>query len=161
MPGWASSTGNIAGFIADLILRGTTPTSGLSEFRDAGGRIGNGRWFEIWNDTKSAVENKADMIGLPGHRRPDDSMFSPWSTKRPGEYGYQISITTYDRDSGSIIQRQHTQFYDQKVSIDKAINDSLDQITNDEGTIGTETTEVVLGATLSNLYITVPIEGGW
>lgn len=154
-----SNVGNIAGAIASAILGGRKPTETLREFRDAGGAIRDSRWYQLWKDVTDTVNAKADILSLPQHRRPDDSLFTPWATKRPGQYGYQLSIFTRDRDTGVTIIRQHTIFYDSKVSLNKAINDSMDQVTNDDGTIGTELNEVVEGARVTGLWVTVPIEG--
>lgn len=158
MPKW-SNVGNIAGFIAEAILGGNQPTETLAAFREAGGRIRDSRWFQLWKDVTSTVNAKADIMSLPQNRRPADDMFSPWATKKPGMFGYQLSIFTRDRDIGVTVIRQHTIFYDSKVSLAKAINDSLEEVKNDDGTIGTELNEVIEGAKVTALYFTVPIEG--
>lgn len=158
--GGGANIGNVAGWIAAKIRGGATPSSSLKEFRDAGGAIRTQRWYQLFAESREAVERAARWAALPGNRRPSDDLFAPWQTRRPGMFAYQIQVITRDRETGDTIIREHTQFYDKKVSPDKAIADALDDITNEDGTIGTEIPEVVEGGFLKGLFQTVPITGG-
>lgn len=158
--GGGANVGNIAGWIAAKIRGGATPAGALKEFRDAGGAIRTQRWYQLFNESREAVQRSATIAGLAGNRRPSDDLFTPWQTRRPGLYAYQIQLVTRDRETGDTILREHTQFYDRKVSPDKAIADALGEITNEDGTIGTEIPEVVEGGFLKGLFQTVPITGG-
>lgn len=152
-----ANIGNFAGFIAKQIIKRIGPTAALADFRAAGGKVRTQRWYEVFKETQEAVSRAKEVIDLAGHLRPDDSMFSAWSTRRPGLYGYQIQIVTRDMETGETILREHTQFYDRKVSPNKAIADSLNDLSEEDGTIGTQATEKIEGAFLKGLYRTVPI----
>lgn len=152
-----ANIGGFAGFIAKQIIKGVGPTAALAEFRAAGGAVRTQRWFQVFKETADAVARANEFANLSGHLRPADSMFSEWSTRRPGLYGYQIQIVTRDMDTGETILREHTQFYDRKVSPNKAIADSLNDLSEEDGTIGTQATEKIEGAFLKGLYRTIPI----
>ena len=111
-----SNVGNIAGQIARLIRGNIGPTEGLRQFRAAGGQIRDSRWFSMYRDVGASVARAAAWANLDGRRRPDDSLFAPWQTGRPGLYGYQVQLITFDIDTGATIIREHIVLHDESVT---------------------------------------------
>lgn len=102
MPGDPSETGayNPTGFIKDLISEGTLPTEGLDIFREAGGRINDARWFEMYRSTAETLANEPAYLALDPTALPSPSDYAEAAFGRGGQYATQVVVQMRDVETG-------------------------------------------------------------
>lgn len=143
-----SPDGNPSGFIADAISRGLSARAAVSEFRDAGGRIGNQTFRQLYGQVRDALAAIPDLAGIDPSLRPGGELFqaTPWGSN--GKFMYQFDAYTRPTGTSEVGWRPFSFSTDRIVSIDEAQSIALDLLTSNEDAYEEE----VLGVNLSGLY---------
>lgn len=130
----------------------------MAAAREAGARFGDTTFRNLWHATRSAIERRADIMSLPGHRRPTVDQFAPWQTRSGAGFTYQVTVTVRDTATGMVMSMPSAVTYDRRVSINKAINDATARATSGmEGSPDYPGLRVE-GGYLTGLYAQVPFE---
>lgn len=149
-----TSTGNPAGYIRGLLSEGIGPTAGLRAFREAGGAIQDGRWFDLYGVVGDTAARVPASLALDPYNVPGPADFENWRMGKGGQYATQVEVTVRDRDTGDYFTKQHTYITDQPHTPAEAESDAFDVFgdPDSESTYG----ETVLGALAVNFYTTTP-----
>lgn len=147
-------TGNPAGFVKQLIQQGYNATQGLGEFRAAGGRIRDSRWFSLYGQVDDTIRRTPETLALDPNQLPGPNDYGVWAMGRGNQYATQVSVTILDRDTGLMTTRQHTYITDLPHTPAEAEADAIDMF----GDPDTESAygETVMGATAVHVWQTVP-----
>lgn len=103
-----SNLGNPAPYAVRAITEGLSGRQGLTEFREAGGRIADKTWYRIYGEAKASRDNLTAVSALDPSHLPTADQFAPWSAGVEGQYAYQFGMVTYDAETGLRATLQHT-----------------------------------------------------
>lgn len=149
------NAGNIDGFMGKWIRGGLSGRKALEAFRNAGGRMADATFRQHYTSVRNDMLNHPTVTSLPGHRIPNQGYFNPWSAGQSGRFAYQHKVRIWDSGIQSVVNRDWTTMHDRPVSINKAIQQAIDEV--NAGIEGSEKykTQRVLGTTVVDLYETV------
>lgn len=154
MPDNPVNPGNIRGLIERGIREGVGADKFYRTAREQGLGISRSSVRQQYNEVRQAMINRGEVAGLPRHRIPDATYFTPWQAGTAGRYAYQLNLTIVDTETGETVARPWTVISDTPISIQNAIGQAIDQANAGiEG--GNYANEEVKGGELSNLYVTV------
>lgn len=154
------STGNIAGFIKGLIDEGVGPTEGRQLYRDAGGTVSNGAWSRLYGETYDALQRSTTAGSLELDQLPDPSQYATWSMGKGGKYATQVNLFSRDTGTNDITPHNYTYITSSPHTPQEAIDEAWSIFFNPEtlDINGTGAGQVPLGATIQNVYQTVPYD---
>lgn len=154
------STGNIAGFIKGLIDEGVGPTEGRQLYRDAGGRVGNDAWSRLYGETYDALQRSTTAGALDLDTLPSPEQYATWSMGRGNRYATQVNLFTRDTGSNDVGKMNYTYITDAPHTPQEAIDAAWDQFFSADqlAVEGSGAGQVPLGATIQNVYQTVPYD---
>ncbi len=116
--------GGLAGFISRAITAGMSQRGAMAAAREAGASFADARFRSLWRTTSNAIARRGEVMGLPGHRRPGEDLFTAWPTRKGTGWSYQVTVTVRDRATGMVMTMPSMVTYDRRVSVNKAINDA-------------------------------------
>lgn len=151
-------SGGLAGFISRAIREGFSQRAAIAAAREAGASFADVRFRALWRAATAAIERRADVMGLPGHRRPGVDVFQPWPTRKGTGFSYQVTVTIRDTATGLVMNQPSLVTYDRRVSVNKAIADARQRAAAGvEGSADYPGLKVE-GGYLTGLYEQVPFE---
>ena len=150
--------GNPAGFAAYHNRIGSSAREALSEFRDAGGKIGNERWFSLYGQVGDSLSRSDEAYGLVPDQLPAASDYGTWAMGNGGQYATQVQVTFRDLDSGVTGTAQYTHITDEPHTPEDAQQAGIDLYSSDDAAGRYE--QEIIGAFASNVWQTVPFGEG-
>jgi hypothetical protein len=135
-----------------------SPTEGLRLFREDGGRINDGRWFDLYHATYAGEANTPAMLGRDPFSVPGPDELGVWEAGAGGKYAWTVQMTLRDRDTGLMFTQQVTHMSDVPVSAAQAQADMMADWTvpEDMSAYGVTT----MGAIALRAWQTVPFGTG-
>lgn len=157
-PSDPSGAPGLAGLILGAIKGGLSQREAMAQAREAGATFADVRFRGLWHATEELLATRAEMMALPGNRRPPGELFEPWQTRRPGLFSYQVTIPVFDATANETINVQTMVQYDRVVSKNKAEADAIAQLSAGYAS-DTEQYKGLApqGAAVTGLFLTVPI----
>lgn len=142
--------GNAAPFAMRMIAEGVGATEGLRMLRDSGVGIRTQTWYRVYGEAQASLANTPMIEGLNRNRRPGDEMFTDWSAGTSGRYAYQVTVLTFDAETGMTGTRLHTIITNQVITPANAEGQALGQLNdaNDDPRYSS----IALGAVTTGLY---------
>lgn len=156
MAGDLGSGGNLAGIIKGFIRSGSSIRGALATIRDPDGpwhvKVADATFRSVWHQVEAGIARAGEIAGLPGHRRPEAGLFSPWAVGREGTFVYQTNVFTRQVGSGLVIQREVSITSNSIISVNNALGQAI-EIFEDGVEDNPEYEEEVLGANLTGLWL--------
>jgi len=149
--------GNPSGFIRALQAEGEGPTAGLRIFRDAGGKIQDSRWFDLYRQVADTLARIPQSLGLDPYSVPGPGEYTQWSLGRGNQFMSRVEVKVLDRDTGDYYTKWHTYVTDEPHTMVEAEDDAFAMF----GDPDTENAygETVMGALTVTMAKTVPYGG--
>lgn len=131
------------------VLEGLSARQSLTQFRDAGGHVGNETWFKLRAEVEAAISNREGIYNEPLHLRPTANEIQQWSTVKASGYVQQVEVLVRERETGVIISIPYTSMNRQLRSRQNVVNEALDVYSDDNAK---KYNQQVLGAVYSGTY---------
>jgi len=153
--GW--DTGNPAGYIHGLLSEGMGPTEGLRQFKDDGGRINEGRWFDLYRSVATGEALTPELLARDPFAIPGPGDMGEWMAGTGGKYAWTVQMTLRDRETGLMFTQNVTHLSDVPVSAAQAQADMMADwsVPEDMSEYGVTT----MGAIALRAWATVPFGG--
>ncbi|MGH9361069.1 MAG: hypothetical protein ACRD2T_04075 [Thermoanaerobaculia bacterium] len=143
-----AESGNPVGFIARAIQEGMRVTTGRDTFRQAGGRIANQTWSNLWGEVDASLRARGRVAGMDPRLPPADADFTSTSWGRAGTNIYQVDVWVRDPATELFSQRSYSAVFDFAPSLDVATAQAIGDFTEFEDLYF----EQVVGAQVTALY---------
>jgi hypothetical protein len=151
--------GGLAAYQTRFIEEGSTATSALSAFREAGGAIRTQDWYRAWGETVDALALRAENTALDFTQLPRDEQLSTWGGVRPGSYAYSIDIqvrATEELEPGvrttETYFTPHLLYTDQLIDYDTAVSMAIGEYIDAQDAGFDSAVGTVLGGMVRNVY---------
>lgn len=133
-----------------MIEQGISATAGLAQLRENAG-IRTQTWYRVYGEVQRSIANAERIATLNPSRRPGGENFAPWAAgHQPGQLAYQVTVTTFDPETGLMGSQQRTVLTKTAITPKTAADRALEQFTGDPG--DARYTAIPLGAVVTNLY---------
>lgn len=150
----AGIPGNPAGFIRSLLSAGEAPTAGLQIFREAGGRIQDSRWFDLYKSVAQSAANQPNVLGLDPYSLPAPNEYSTMWLGKGGQYLTQVEVTTLDRETGGYLTKMLTYATRDPHTPAEAEDFLMGQFADPD--VEDEYGQTAMGAVATDVILTVP-----
>ena len=140
------------GIIERLVKEGTNATQGLQQYRQAGGRIRDSRWFQAFGELQAELSRKDMVRAAPINRLPTGEEISKITAKKHGAYVYRGAVMVVERDTDQIVSLPASVRSRKLITYKTAISMMQTQITD----TGSPPGMTVIGAYVSGVRELVP-----
>lgn len=140
------------GIIERLVKEGTSATEGLRQYRAAGGKIRDSRWYGAFGELQAELSRKDMVRAAPTNRLPTGEEISQITAKRHGAYIYRGAVMVVERDTDQIVSLPASIRSNKLVTYRTAISMMQTQITD----TGSPPGMTVIGAYVSGVRELIP-----
>lgn len=128
---------------------GSSASGGLAAFREAGGRIGNQAWYQLWNNIASRNQRYESEFNKPLGELPVEADITDFPTGKARGYMQQVLMHFRDRETGELVTRDYSTVSRDLMTRQAAIDEAMSNYTPD-GTDGEK--QQFLGAFYASTY---------
>lgn len=143
-------------FAAMTVQQGKSGRQGLREFREAGGRIADKRWFELVSAFRSEHANRSLNLATSVDVVPQSVQRSQWTGSAKRGFFQQVDVVVKDTVTGETRVRSFTGFGRVLRTIKQVIQEAI--ATFKGGTEQGSFNETILGAAYTGTYSVGSIE---